>query len=100
MAHSHENHYLCDEMTEPPRDTKSFTPDEMKEIRRLLGDEDADQVCPRCGGEIHLRGPVAGGGSIGFVWHAKCPTCDLSSMVVENMARFRDDPLNQEGIQP
>ena len=75
-------------------------PDEMKEIRRLLGDEDADQVCPRCGGEIHLRGPVAGGGSIGFVWHAKCPTCDLSSMVVENMARFRDDPLNQEGIQP
>ena len=79
-------------MTEAPRKSQSFTRDEMKQIREMLSTDEVPQVCPRCGGKLQLKGPVAGGGSIGFVWRAACPSCDLTNFVAESMARTPNDP--------
>ena len=78
-------------MTEEAPDTASFTRDEMKQIRHMLSTDDVPQVCPRCGGQLQLKGPVAGGGSIGFVWRAACTNCALTNFVAESAARTPDD---------
>ena len=78
-------------MTEEDRKSESFTRDEMKLIRGMLGTDDVPQVCPRCDGQLQLEGPVAGGGSIGFVWRVACPKCDLTTFVAESVARAPED---------
>jgi predicted nucleic-acid-binding Zn-ribbon protein len=64
----------------------------MKQIRQMLSTDDEPPLCPRCGGELQLKGPVAGGGSIGFVWRAECPKCDLTNFVAESIARSSEGP--------
>ena len=78
-------------MTKESRPSESFSRDETAAIRRILSTRNAAPVCPRCGGALELEGPVAGGGSVGFVWRVECPTCDLTAFVAENMARRLED---------
>ena len=79
--------YFGRTMTDEDRESQSFTRDEMKAIRSMLGADDVPQLCPRCNEQLLLQGPVAGGGSIGFVWRAACPKCDVTAFVAESVAR-------------
>lgn len=92
MATRTNTRYYGSDMTDEPKDTGSFSRDEMKQIRHMLSTGEVQQVCPRCGGELLLQGPVAGGGSIGFVWQAACPNCNINNFVAESVARALDDP--------
>ena len=92
MATQPNTRYFGSRMTEEDRKSKSFTRDEMKVIRSMLGADDVPQLCPRCDSQLQLKGPVAGGGSIGFVWQAACPQCDLTTFVAESVARPATDP--------
>ena len=91
MAAHTNTRYYGSRMTDETRESRSFTRDEMKRIRDMLSTDDMPQVCPRCGGQLLLKGPVAGGGSIGFVWRAACEKCDLTNFVAESVARAHDD---------
>ncbi len=92
MAPHPNTRYNGRRMTEEDRKSQSFSRDETKLIRDMLGPDDVPQLCPRCDNKLQLQGPVAGGGSIGFVWRAECPTCDLTTFVAESMARPPEEP--------
>lgn len=79
--------YFGRTMTDEANESRSFTREEMKAIRSMLGADDVPQLCPRCNTGLQLQGPVAGGGSIGFVWRAACPKCDVTAFVAESVAR-------------
>lgn len=81
-------------MTEENGKSQSFSRDETKLIRDMLGTGDIPQNCPRCDNKLQIQGPVAGGGSIGFVWRAECHTCELATFVAESMARPPEDLSN------
>ena len=83
--------YFGVSMTKESRPSESFSREETAAIRRILSTRNAAYVCPRCGGALALEGPVAGGGSVGFVWRVECPTCDLTAFVAENVARRLED---------
>ncbi len=54
-----------------------FQPEEVQQIRRLMATHDATVVCPRCGKELAMSLPLAGGGTMAMVWEPRCEECCL-----------------------
>ena len=64
------------------RDTSTkFSPQETVHIQELLVTPNAPLVCPRCGGELDMGEPLAGGHSVATVWEAKCVSCHRSAVI-------------------
>jgi len=59
----------------------TFSPDEAQQIRRTVADADMEPLCPRCGSDLAIRGPVGRGGSDRSVWEVRCPSCHRSLFV-------------------
>lgn len=60
----------------------TFSPDEAQEIRRTLAVPDTAFVCPRCGADLVIQGPIGGGGAERPVWEVYCPPCHRSLYVM------------------
>ncbi len=60
----------------------TFSREEVREIREILG-KDLPLQCPHCGSGLQVRGPVAGGGTQGPVWYARCDACHRGGFVSE-----------------
>jgi len=54
----------------------TFSPEESDAISRQLGSDGEQSVCPRCGGQLTVRGPIAGGYA-----YIKCGPCGKSGLV-------------------
>ncbi len=69
-------------MNNPDRRTPTqFLVKEAARIQQLVVTEDAELVCPRCGGELSMGDPIAGGHSIAMVWEVSCLACRRSIMI-------------------
>ncbi len=69
-------------MNNPDRRTPTqFSVKEAARIQQLVVTENAQLVCPRCGGELSMGDPIAGGHSIAMVWEVGCPACRRSIMI-------------------
>ena len=60
----------------------TFSREEVRELREILG-KDLPLRCPHCDSSLKVRGPVAGGGTVGPVWHAGCDACHRGAFVAE-----------------
>ncbi len=80
-------------MTNESTDMDTFSPDEMSDIRLMLDFPDGQPECPRCQSILKQDGPVAGGGSVGLVWHMSCSPCNVEAFVAESMARGRGNEI-------
>ncbi len=45
-------------MPEDPVTPVTYTPEERKKIRASIDSGDKQPVCPRCGGELEVEGPI------------------------------------------
>jgi hypothetical protein len=70
----------------------TFSPAEARQIREMLGAKRSEAACPICGGELVLRGPVEGGGSLGPVWRVDCAPCSRTAFITEVPGDRRYDP--------
>ena len=61
----------------------TFSKDEAAKIRDMLGQESGQFACPRCGAELFVSAPVAGGGSVGPVWEVWCDNCSGAALLTE-----------------
>jgi len=59
----------------------TFSRDEAQEIQRTLAAADTEPLCPSCGSDLVIRGPVGGEGSDRSVWEVRCPSCYRSLFV-------------------
>lgn len=59
----------------------TFTRSEAVKIREMIATQGAALVCPRCGGELTMSLPLAGGGSVAAIWEVRCTPCCRSLMV-------------------
>lgn len=60
----------------------TFSRAEMREIRKAVG-EDEVVHCPHCATTLTIRGPIAGGGTQGPVWHIECEACHRAAFLTE-----------------
>ncbi len=64
------------------RDTwPPYSKEEADQIRKALITPHAPVVCPRCGKDLDMAGPVAGGHSVMVLWQFKCASCERSVIV-------------------
>ncbi len=61
----------------------TFSPEEAREIRRTLGTPDKAPVCPRCGAELDVDGPIPSVGSEGPHFHVTCGPCRRTAFITE-----------------
>jgi hypothetical protein len=60
----------------------AFSDEEVRQMRRLLRRPDTRPICPRCGSDFIIRGPVvASATTLGRVWHVHCAACDRKAFV-------------------
>ncbi len=52
-----------------------YSPDDAERIRQMIATPGAKLVCPGCDGELTTGLPIAGGGTIAFVWQVQCASC-------------------------
>ncbi len=73
----------------------TFSKNEAAKIRDMLGQESGQFACPRCGAELLVGTPVAGGGSVGPVWEVRCADCSGVALLTE-LPGGRALPTNRE----
>ncbi len=73
----------------------TFSKNEAAKIRDMLGQESSQFACPRCGAELFVSAPVAGGGSVGPVWEVLCNACSGAALLTE-LPGGRALPTNRE----
>jgi hypothetical protein len=61
----------------------TFTRDEARKIRELLGTPDARIACPRCNETLELKGPIAGDGKLSPIYQVSCTPCHRSAIITE-----------------
>ena len=61
----------------------TFSPQQARRIREMLGGSQLEAQCPLCGGALKLRGPIEGGGSLGPVWRVDCEPCHRTAFITE-----------------
>lgn len=61
----------------------TFTRDEARRIREMMGTRHEPVLCPRCGVKLVLVGPIAGDGSMGPMFEVTCRPCHRSAIVTE-----------------
>ncbi|HEX9729442.1 MAG TPA: hypothetical protein VGA37_13125 [Gemmatimonadales bacterium] len=71
---------------EPKRPSKRttyapFSRDEIGVLRTSLRAMETVPPCPRCGSALVTGAPVAGGGSMEFVWRFACDSCERKVMM-------------------
>ena len=77
-------------MAADTRDTPvTYSREEATQVRDVMKSEDLPLICPRCGGELAIGDPVAGGGTIHPVWEIRCLGCHRSAYVTEVSDRRR-----------
>ena len=52
-----------------------YSRDDAERIRQMVATPGAKIVCPQCDEELTMGVPIAGGGTIGFVWQPQCASC-------------------------
>ena len=67
----------------------SFTPEERKTLQAALAEARSPITCPRCGAELTVGMPVAGGGTIHPIWYVSCERCDATLYVSDVPASLR-----------
>ena len=60
-----------------------YSPNDAARIRQMIATPGAKLICPRCDGELTTGTPIAGGGSIAFVWQAQCASCGRSLLLMD-----------------
>jgi len=61
----------------------TYSPQQARQIREMLGTSQLRAACPLCGGPLSLRGPIEGGGSLGPVWRVDCEPCRRTAFITE-----------------
>jgi len=61
----------------------TFSPEEAREIRRVLGTSGVIPMCPRCDLEMEVDGPVPSVGSEGPHFRVTCNTCCRTAFITE-----------------
>jgi hypothetical protein len=61
----------------------TFSPEEARAIRQTLGTPGAKRVCPRCGNELAIDGPIPSVGSEGPHFHVTCTPCRRTAFITE-----------------
>lgn len=67
---------IKDIMSQNSNTPVAFSPEESDAIGRQLGTEGKQPLCPLCGGQLTVRGPLAGG-----YCYIKCRPCGKSGLV-------------------
>lgn len=52
-----------------------YAKDETARVREMLAKGDSPPLCPRCGEELRVSGPVSAGEKVGPVYHVVCKPC-------------------------
>ena len=53
----------------------SYSRHDAERIRQLVATPGAKILCPQCDEELTMGLPIAGGGSLAFVWQPQCTSC-------------------------
>jgi hypothetical protein len=61
----------------------TYSPADARQIREELGTGDQTANCPLCSGELSVRGPIEGTGSLGPVWRVDCISCHRTAFITE-----------------
>jgi hypothetical protein len=61
----------------------TFSPDEARQIRGLLGTANKRWLCPRCESELEVEGPVPSVGSEGPHFRVTCEPCHRTAFITE-----------------
>ncbi len=56
----------------------TFSKEEASRIREAFAKHTEHLICPRCGGEMDVGRPIAGGGTIPPVHEIRCDACDAT----------------------
>jgi hypothetical protein len=70
----------------------SFTPEERKALQEALAAARTPISCPRCGADVHIGMPVAGGGTVHPIYYISCEGCDATLYVSDVPAQLRPKP--------
>ena len=73
----------------------SFTPEERKTLQAALAGAQVPITCPRCGDELSIGTPIAGGGTIYPIWSVSCERCDATLYVSDVPAPLRQKPSTE-----
>ena len=68
-----------------------YSPDDADRIRQMVATLGAKIVCPQCDEELTMGLPIAGGGTIAFVWQVQCASCGRSLLLTDPQERPRKD---------
>jgi hypothetical protein len=61
----------------------TFTREETRQIRDLMGTSNARILCPRCAEKLEVEGPIAGEGTLGPMFQVGCRPCHRSAIITE-----------------
>ena len=61
----------------------TFSAEEAREIRSVLGTRGSSPMCPRCELSMEVEGPVPGVGSEGPHFHVTCNACHRTAFITE-----------------
>jgi len=60
-----------------------YSPNDAERIRQMIATPRAKIVCPQCDEELTMGLPIAGGGTIAFVWQVQCASCGRSLLLAD-----------------
>ncbi len=61
----------------------TFSPEEAREIRLMLGTPGMNPLCPRCDAQMEVEGPVPSVGSEGPHFRVSCDVCCRTAFITE-----------------
>jgi hypothetical protein len=70
----------------------SFNSEERKALQEALAAARSPIACPRCGTDVSIGVPVAGGGTVHPVWYVRCDRCDVTVYVSDIPGPLRPKP--------